>query len=154
MQPLYLSHVWNAIWTLLHLIVFFRMTNAPRCLFSLRLRRGWQQSFECAEMLKLLFFFFILLYVFLSFFSISLDRHEHHKGMSQHKKKKLKKKKNCWHMILVFLAMTKRCRKWKLQNSGNIRLDLKKREYFQFGGRKKNNQTKERIHWTMAADWD
>lgn len=34
------------------------------------------------------FFFFILLYVFLSFFSISLDRHEHHKGMSQHKKKK------------------------------------------------------------------
>lgn len=43
-------------------------------------------------------------------------------------------------MILVFLAMTKRCRKWKLQNSGNIRLDLKKREYFQFGGRKKTKK--------------
>ena len=79
-------------------------------------------------------FYFILLYVSLFFYSISPDRHKHHKGMSQHKKRR---EKNCWHMTLVFIAMTKRCRKWKLQNSGNIRLDLKTEKILSLG--KKNN---------------
>lgn len=69
-----LSCVWNAIWTLLHLIVFFRMTNAHHICFFLTEKKNvkshwsWQAVLKCWNCV---FFYFYLLVVIILLYLFS-----------------------------------------------------------------------------------